>query len=250
MQGNLKVSIITVCYNAEQYIEAAVQSVLSQTYPLIEYIIVDGASTDATMVIVNKHKDKIAKIISEKDNGIYDAMNKAVRNCSGDLVYFLNADDRLYSPKTVETVIDAFEQDDAEILYGKVFVLNIPKELEGNFEKGFKCNNVFKNKRQLLAQGMTQQSFFSKKHLFDRVGGFDTQFKLNADLDWLLRVYNSGAKIKFTDNYLAHFRYQGRSYQMRHETVLDRIKIVYRNCSLADFLFYVMSRFFTVLQTM
>ena len=89
----MKISVITVCYNSENTIERTIKSVLSQTYQDIEYIIVDGLSTDKTLEIVNKYKDKIAKIISEKDTGLYDAMNKGIDNASGEYLMFLNSDD-------------------------------------------------------------------------------------------------------------------------------------------------------------
>ena len=89
----MKVSVITVCYNSDQTIEDTIKSVINQDYPNIEYIIVDGLSKDNTLEIVNKHKDKIAKIVSEKDNGIYDAINKGIELASGELVSVLNSDD-------------------------------------------------------------------------------------------------------------------------------------------------------------
>src|ERR1700733_2398323 len=100
----MKITIITVCYNACHCIEKTIKSVINQTYPNIEYIIIDGASTDGTLEVINKYKNHVQKLISEKDNGIYDAMNKGVRHCSGEIIYFLNADDRLYSPDTVKDV--------------------------------------------------------------------------------------------------------------------------------------------------
>jgi len=89
----MKVSVITVCYNAVDCIENAIKSVLSQTYKNIEYIIIDGMSTDGTFDIINNYRDKISTFISEKDNGIYDAMNKGIGIAAGDVIYFLNSDD-------------------------------------------------------------------------------------------------------------------------------------------------------------
>ena len=128
MNPSLKVSVITVCYNAEQHIEQAIQSVFSQTYKNIEYLIIDGKSTDGTLSIVNKYRARIDKIISEKDNGIYDAMNKGIQNASGDVMFFLNSDDRFYNYSIVETFVNKFSQDDKiGIVYGKVMPINMPK---------------------------------------------------------------------------------------------------------------------------
>ena len=118
---NIKISIITVCFNAQNVIEACIQSVLSQTYLNIEYVIVDGQSTDGTLSIVHKYKDRITKIISEKDTGIYDATNKGIQASNGDVVYFLNSDDRLYDDEVIENIIEQFKEDKSlDIVYGKV----------------------------------------------------------------------------------------------------------------------------------
>lgn len=106
----MKVSIITVCYNSEEYIEEAVKSVLFQTYQNIEYIIIDGKSTDGKLNIINKYKDRISKIMSEKDEGIYDAMNKGAQVATGDIIYFLNSDDRLIDKDVIMDAAKKFEE--------------------------------------------------------------------------------------------------------------------------------------------
>ena len=92
-----RITIITVCYNSEKYIEQAILSVINQTYDNLEYIIVDGGSQDSTMSIVNRYRDKISVIISEKDNGISDAFNKGIRRATGDIIGIVNSDDMLYN---------------------------------------------------------------------------------------------------------------------------------------------------------
>ena len=100
-----KVSVITVCYNAEEFIENAINSVLNQTYINIEYIIIDGASKDSTVPIINKYKSKITFFLSEPDNGIYEAMNKGIKAATGDILYFLNSDDIFYDKYVIENVV-------------------------------------------------------------------------------------------------------------------------------------------------
>lgn len=111
MNKGPKISIITACYNSEQTIEQTIQSVLGQTYENIEYIIIDGASTDRTMEVVEKYRDKIDKIVSEPDEGIYDAFNKGVSKSTGTIVHFLNAGDYYLDNGVLETILERFKKD-------------------------------------------------------------------------------------------------------------------------------------------
>src|SRR3989338_1857456 len=127
----LKFSVITVCFNAAQTIERAMRSVCSQTYPHIEYIIVDWASTDKTLEIVDKYAGRVNKLISEKDNGIYDAMNKGIKTSTGDILYFLNADDYFCDDNVLEDIAQAFEEDSSRMLvYGKIKRENVPSHIK------------------------------------------------------------------------------------------------------------------------
>ena len=104
---NLKISVVTVCYNMAQYIEATIKSVLSQGYPNLEYIIIDGGSTDGTQQIIEKYQDQLAYYVSEPDNGMYDAINKGFLKATGDIIAWINADD-IYMPWTLHTINDVF----------------------------------------------------------------------------------------------------------------------------------------------
>ena len=106
-----RITIITVCYNSEKYIEQAILSVINQTYDNLEYIIVDGGSQDSTMSIVNRYRDKISVIISEKDNGISDAFNKGIRRATGDIIGIVNSDDMLYNNNVIEKLAEYYEDD-------------------------------------------------------------------------------------------------------------------------------------------
>ncbi|NIQ17074.1 MAG: glycosyltransferase, partial [Candidatus Dadabacteria bacterium] len=114
----MKISVITVVYNAEDTLEQTIMSVYGQSYNEIEYIIIDGSSSDATLSIINKHRDKISHVISEPDQGIYDAMNKGINISTGDVVGFLNADDLYYENNVVEKIIRCFETDSVDACYG------------------------------------------------------------------------------------------------------------------------------------
>lgn len=112
------VSIITVVLNGEKYLEDTIKSVISQTYKNIEYIVVDGGSTDNTLSIISMYKDKIDVVISEKDKGIYDAMNKGIKKSSGDIIGIINSDDYYYNDNVVQAIVECFDDDDCDILYG------------------------------------------------------------------------------------------------------------------------------------
>src|SRR3954469_22501603 len=129
MEFNPKISIITVVYNAQALIERTILSVLSQTYLNIEYIIIDGGSSDGTLQIAEKHQSKIALIHSGKDNGIYDAMNKGLNDATGDYVLFLNAGDELYHASTISA---AFSKGEADVYYGNTAVVDEEGTLLGD----------------------------------------------------------------------------------------------------------------------
>jgi len=114
----MKVSIITSCYNREATIRGAIESVLSQDYPDIEYIVVDGASTDNSLQVINEYKDRITTILSEPDKGMYEAINKGIRMATGDIIGLVHSDDFLYSPHTISYIVNQFEATHAEFLYG------------------------------------------------------------------------------------------------------------------------------------
>ena len=178
----LKVSVITVCYHAEQSIESTIRSVLFQTYPKIEFIVVDGDSQDKTLSIVNTYKDKIDKIISEKDTGIYEAMNKGVQSATGDILYFLNSDDHFFDEKVVSDMVDEFEKvPDIGILYGKLSFVNVPSQHAAYYKN---YHFQLRSKRHLLIQSNPQQCIFGRKSVFEQIGTFDPACRICGDYDW------------------------------------------------------------------
>lgn len=178
----MKFSIITVCRNSEETIERTIQSVICQTYIDFEYIIVDGKSEDKTLEIIEKYKDKITKIISEPDNGIYDAMNKGLSLATGDYVMFLNSDDVFLHEKVLSLVAEKSYDNKYDILYGDLLFL---KKNNGH------CNNSKQghvNYIYLCGGMLYHPTIFAKKTLFDKIGNFDTNYKIIADYDWILRA--------------------------------------------------------------
>ena len=123
MLNNVKVSIITVSFNSVKTIEQTIKSVINQTYKSIEYIIIDGASTDGTQQVIEKYKDRISFYVSEKDDGLYYAMNKGIEHASGDIVGIINSDD-WYVEDAVENMVVCMLETDADLAYGKVVNIN------------------------------------------------------------------------------------------------------------------------------
>src|SRR5690606_12018670 len=128
--NNPKISIITVVYNNVRDIEYTIRSVISQTYPNIEYIVIDGASTDGTLDVINNYRDRINVVISEKDRGIYDAMNKGLATASGDYVLFLNSGDELFDDNSIQNVVE--EGKGADIIYGETKLVNEERHIIGD----------------------------------------------------------------------------------------------------------------------
>jgi len=186
----LKVSIITVVWNNKETIKDAIDSVLNQTYKDIEYIIVDGASTDGTIDIVNSYKDKISKFISEKDNGLYDAMNKGIQLSNGDIIGMLNSDDFYIDEFVIENVIKEFEAKDVDSVYADLVYVN-----PGNLDKvvRFYDSSYFSPGKFAYGWMPAHPTFFVKKEIYERYGVFRTDLKIGADFDILVRflyIYN------------------------------------------------------------
>ena len=120
----MKVSIITTCYNREKTIRGAIESVLAQDYPHIEYIVVDGASKDGSLDVINEYRGKITKIVSEPDHGMYEAINKGIRMATGDVIGLVHSDDFLYDNHTISAIVDEFRKTNADFIYGDGIYVN------------------------------------------------------------------------------------------------------------------------------
>ena len=171
----LKISIITTTLNSEKNLDKCIRSVINQTYKNIEYLIIDGCSSDKTLQIIKKYKKKINFILSEKDRGIWDAMNKGLRHASGDIVCFLNSDDFFYK-KSIETVVRYFETQDIDFLFGSV--------------KKYKLMYGYRPWKIKFSFGFyTSHSvgFFIKRTKHLKVGFYNKKF-LSADLDFFYRM--------------------------------------------------------------
>ncbi len=199
------ISIITVVLNGEKYIEQTIQSVVNQTYTNIEYIIIDGGSTDKTIDIIKKHEKNIDFFISESDNGIYDAMNKGIKKAKGKYIGLLNSDD-YYERDAVEIIVNEINiQADFDIFFGNAHIINeyiqkkkLQTKMRGkNMEKGF---SIF------------HPTVFVKKETYTKYGMFDISFKIAADYELLLRFYKKNCKFFHINKTITNFREGGMSY--------------------------------------
>ena len=183
--SNMIVSIITVSYNSVRTISDTIKSVLAQTYQNIEYIIIDSSSTDGTIDIITSFGKSISKIVSEPDNGIYDAINKGIRLSKGNIVGILNSDDIFYDNRVVEKIVEAFnDDDDIDAVFGDaqfVHPVKTSKIIRYYSSKSF-SSDKFK-----YGYMPAHPSFYVKRELFEKLGYYKTDYKIAADFELLVR---------------------------------------------------------------
>lgn len=204
-----KVSVITAVLNKRDCIEGCIKSILSQTHKKIEHIIIDGGSTDGTIDIVNTYRDKIAKVVSEKDNGLYEALNKGIKSATGDIICFLNADDIYGYDKAVEDAVSAINAHGVDSAYGDlVYVSHRHPEKIVRFWRSSTCSD---NKIR-LGWMPPHPTFFVKKNVYDRFGSFDPSFAIAADYEIMLRfLYKNKISSRYINKVLVKMRLGGKS---------------------------------------
>lgn len=205
----MKISIITVCFNSAATIEETIQSVLAQSHPDKEYIIVDGNSSDGTKEIIARYTDRISHFISESDKGIYDAMNKGLKLATGDIISILNSDDLYKDPEVLSRVDSAFKTD-IDCLCTDVEIFN---GLPGNVVRYYSCTR-WKKWMFRLGHQPPHPGFFVRRTCYETAGVFDTGFKLGADFDLLLRfIGKQNFKVDFQPWVSVSMRGGGASQQ-------------------------------------
>lgn len=194
----MKISIITVVYNNEKTITQAMQSVLSQTYNDIEYVIIDGSSKDNTVNLINNYKENLGYFISEKDSGLYDAMNKGILACTGDVIGILNSDDLYQDSTVIASVMEQFIADpELDILYADLVYVkrdDTDKVVRRWRTKSY-YDSFFEN-----ANVPPHPALFVKNKVYEKVGLFDLQYKLAADYELMLRMFK---KHQFKSKYFS-----------------------------------------------
>ena len=217
------VSIITVSFNSEKTIRKTIESVLNQTYPKIEYLIIDGASKDGTVEVARSYEDKFRekgytyRIISEPDKGIYDAMNKGIRNATGELIGIINSDD-WYEPNAVQTAAETCKATGCDMFYADI---NLIKDNGTSIVKRSKMN------RLLSSRDWNHPTTFITKKCYDDVGVFRCE-DIYDDFDLMMRIRRSGKKIVIRNEVLANFRTGGVSNQKSLKKCISRCKTRYR----------------------
>jgi len=198
-----KVSIITVVYNGEKYLCDTIESVINQTYKNIEYIVIDGGSTDKTLSILKKYSGNINKIISETDEGIYDAMNKGIKLAKGDIVGIINSDD-YFDINAVSNIVDRFKKCDCDVVYGDKLLYD-----EKNKIKKLYTVDVPQSIGEVNIS-MVHPSTFVKNEVYEKIN-FDCKYEICADRDLFYKIYGHGYRFCKIDQVVAIMRTGGVS---------------------------------------
>lgn len=216
-------SIITITYNASRWLEGTVLSVLSQSYPNIEYIIIDGASTDGTVGIINRYSSGITYWISEPDKGLYDAMNKGLQKATGDYVWFMNAGDSFYTADIVQKVaVQAQKKKQMpDIMYGETNIVGEDGRTLGL--RRLKAPDKLTWKSFRMGMLVCHQSFVVKREIAPL---YDLQYRFSSDIDWCIRCMKQAKKIYNTRLVLSSFLDGGVSSTQRKASLKERYEIM------------------------
>lgn len=208
------ISIVTVCLNSAAHIERCINSVLNQTYPNIEYIIIDGGSTDGTLDIIRKYEERITYWVSENDQGIYDAMNKGIALCKGEFIGLLNSDD-YYACDAIQVVVDSIICESAVDVIHANIVMTYD---DGNVFRKYSHGNLLKK------MIISHPSCFISSEIY-RSYQYDISIKISADYDLLLKLMMDGKKFRHIDNFITYFCPYGASSEPLWPVVIERYRI-------------------------
>ncbi len=213
----IKVSIVTVTYNSAASIHRTIESVLAQDYPHIEYIIVDGNSTDSTMEVIREYGNRIARVISEPDEGIYDAMNKGIALATGDIVGVLNSDDFFTHDSVVSTIAGQFDGS-IDALYGDVQFVS---DTTGKVTRYY-SSQKFRPSR--LKQGLSpaHPTFYVKREFYERYGNYNIRYKIAADFDLFARFFQTPMRYRYIQEPLVTMRQGGISTRIGSKLQLNQ----------------------------
>lgn len=218
-----KFSVITVCYNAQATLEDTIQSVIAQTYHHVEYIIVDGASKDRTLSIINRYRDRITTVVSEPDKGLYDAMNKGLRLATGDYVCFLNAGDSFHEDDTLQQMVHTLREltELPDVLYGETALV----DAEGHFVRMRRLQAPEHLTWHSFRQGMLvcHQAFFAKRTLAEP---YDLSYRFSADFDWCIRIMKKSKVLHNTHLTLIDYLEEGMTTRNHKASLHERFRIM------------------------
>lgn len=206
----MKISIITACFNAQDTIEETIRSVAKQTYDNIEYIIVEGSSTDNTLQILEKYRNTINILISEPDTGVYNAMNKGIKSATGDLLFFLNADDVFINELVVEKFVEEAKKTSAGLLLGNILMLN---RYTGEM---YYENHKIVDKIRLMISSIFHPATFFRKKTFEKYGLYNENNKIVSDYEWYVNYFQNSGDYKYIDSPISIFSLGGLSSNEKH----------------------------------
>lgn len=223
-----KFSIITVTYNAAKVLEDTIQSIVTQTYKNVEYIIVDGGSTDDTLAIINKYREHIHTVISEPDKGLYDAMNKGIKLATGDYLCFLNAGDCLHEDDTLQLMTHSITGTALpDILYGETDIV----DSEGHFLHKRRLSAPETLTWKSFKKGMLvcHQAFFVRRDLTEP---YDLHYRFSADFDWCIRIMKKAKVLHNTRLTLIDYLNEGMTTQHHKASLKERFRIMAKHYGL------------------
>jgi glycosyltransferase len=209
MAMTMKISIITVCFNSAKTIACTLKSVTNQTHSNVEHILIDGASRDNTLAIVHGSPSRPSRIVSERDAGIYDAMNKGLGLATGDFVGFLNADDMLAGPNAIASIAAAASRSEVDAIYGDLSYVHKdrPTEILRYWRSG-----EFTTNRLRYGWMPPHPTFYVRRSAIHGLGQFDLRFRIAADYDFMLRYLSRpGIRVAYVPEVLVHMRAGGAS---------------------------------------
>lgn len=218
-----KITVITVTYNAEEVLEDTIQSVISQTYHHVEYILVDGASTDHTLDIANQYRDRIHQIISEPDKGLYDAMNKGISLATGDYLCFLNAGDSFHEDDTLQQAVHTISENELlpDVIYGETAIV----DKKGHFLRMRRLSAPKKLTWKSFKQGMVvcHQAFWVRHTLIEP---YNLQYRFSADFDWCIRMMKKARTLHNTHLTLIDYQEEGMTTRNHKASLRERFRIM------------------------
>lgn len=227
------ISIITAVYNRKYTIEETINSVLNQNYEYIEYIVIDGGSTDGTLETIIKYDDYIDCLISEPDKGVYDALNKGIAHAHGEWIYFLGADDKIFDQNVLKNVFSTPQK--GKFLYGNVDLGNTGRKYDGSFSK-----------RKLIFNNICQQAIFYHRDLFKELGYFDLKYPLLSDWFFNMKAFSlKSTKPTYINQTIAIYSMNGMSsHNLDMEFFNEHAKLIRNIFGYWDFLFFKMHNIF------